>query len=132
MKQFFSRSLNRVLILLVFLFAVSLVFGVGVGKSLSAGVIEAKGLDKAEPHVQAAMAVQNRHTPELMSIPEVVGTATGVSEAGMPAILVLTRKEIQTGVIPDRLEGVPVVVEMTGEFLAMKAPSSGQKRGRQH
>jgi hypothetical protein len=82
--------------------------------------------DKANPNIRAVIAVQNRHTPGLMGRPEVIGTATGLAEDGRPAILVLTKKVVEPGVIPESLEGVPVVVEVTGEIFSM-APQATVK-----
>jgi hypothetical protein len=65
------------------------------------------------------MAVQNRHTRDLLAIPEVVGTATGLSDTGNPAVLVFTRNEVAPGVVPASLEGVPTVVRVTGEITAL-------------
>src|SRR6266540_474005 len=77
-------------------------------------------LDRSNPHIQAAISVQERNNGRLRAIPEVVGTAVGLNDADQPVVLVLTRKEIGTGVIPERLEGVPVVVKVTGEIIAME------------
>lgn len=76
--------------------------------------------DRANPRIQNVMAVQDRHNRELMEIPDVVGTATGLNEEGEPAILVFTRKSPEPGRISERLEGVPVSVKVTGEILAMR------------
>ncbi|MGH8004570.1 MAG: hypothetical protein ACRECJ_07590, partial [Limisphaerales bacterium] len=68
--------------------------------------------------------VQEEHTPHLMSLPGVVGTAIGESQ-GKPCIKVyVTQKtaEIEKGV-PDSLEGYPVVIEVTGEFKALDEDS---------
>jgi len=83
-------------------------------------------LSKSNPVIQAVMAVQDRHTAELMNNPEVVGTATGLTEDGRPAIMVYTKSEAGTAalkkgmVIPESIEGIPVVVEVTGVIRAMK------------
>jgi len=63
-------------------------------------------------------AVQNRYTPDLMKIDGVVGTGTSVDANGNPVIKVLTKKGGAAN-IPATLEGIPVVVEETGEFFAM-------------
>ena len=78
--------------------------------------------DRANPHIQNAMAVQDRHTAYLMAISEVVGTATGLTDDGNPAIMVLVKNGVNAGAIPLNLEGVPVVVKVTGEILAMPKP----------
>lgn len=82
-------------------------------------------LDRAHPQIQAAMALQERHTPWLMAMPEVVGTATGLTGAGQPAILVFARRPMVPGTIPSDLDGLPVVAQVTGEFVFM-APPPGQ------
>jgi hypothetical protein len=68
--------------------------------------------------------VLKAHTPELMALPGVVGTAQGLCE-GRPCILVfVSRKtpELQKQ-IPKSLEGYPVILEETGEIRALpKAP----------
>ena len=69
------------------------------------------------PAVQAAMQVQNRHTDRLMAIPGVVGTATGLGPNG-PAVIVLTEAPGIAG-IPPNLDGVPVIMKVTGEIRAL-------------
>ena len=68
-----------------------------------------------------AMEVQDRHTPRLLAMPDVVGTATGLGPAGAPVILVLTKVRGVAG-IPRSLDGVPVVVKVTGEIVALVKP----------
>lgn len=60
------------------------------------------------------------HTPELMAIPGVVGTAESVTKDGRPCILVLLAKSTPElrAKLPRRLEGWPVRVEVTGELHA--------------
>jgi len=124
--------------LFVLLFALFFIYPVEDGEYLEPKVAEAKitadtilsnheetVLDKSNPQIQAVMAVQNRHTQNLMAIPEVIGTATGITDDGRPAILIFTRGIVAAGVIPESLEGVPVVVKVTGEFSAMPGQSAG-------
>ncbi|MFZ3137059.1 MAG: hypothetical protein WA126_06685 [Thermodesulfovibrionales bacterium] len=84
---------------------------------------ENAGLDKSDPHIKKVMDIQNRHTSRLLHKPEVVGTATGLTEDNKPAILVFTKKAVEAGVIPKNLEGIPVVVKVTGEIFSLKQPS---------
>jgi hypothetical protein len=86
-------------------------------------------LDAANPRVQAVMAVQDRHTLELMSDENVVGTATGLARDGRLAILVYTAEPTENSAIPAEIEGVPVVTEVTGVFKAMD--SGAQHRVKQ-
>lgn len=67
--------------------------------------------------ILATTAVQNRHTDRLLELEGVVGTATGLTPDGRPAIKILTARPEVAG-IPRDLEGVPVIVEVTGEIIA--------------
>ena len=80
-------------------------------------------LNKANPMVQTVMAIQNNHTPRLMDIPGVVGTGTGLTDDGQLAIKVFTVKPGVEG-IPKHLDGVPVVVKVTGMFVAYSDPTA--------
>lgn len=71
----------------------------------------------------AAIAVQERHTDRLLAIPDVVGTAVGLTADGRPAVKVYTKAAGIAG-IPHNLEGILVEVEVTGELVAL--PGSGQ------
>jgi hypothetical protein len=79
-------------------------------------------IDENHPGIQAAIAVQDRHTRRLLAIPEVVGTAVGLTESGQPAVLVFLKGAPPPGLLPENLEGVPVVAKLTGAFVAMKPP----------
>lgn len=72
------------------------------------------------------MDVQERHTPQLMRVPNVVGTAVSLGADGQPVVTVLARSTSRTDV-PKQLEGVPVEVMVTGEFHALP-PIGAQKK----
>lgn len=74
-------------------------------------------LDMASPRVQEIAAIQDRHTPELMAMQRVIGTATGLDAKGQLAIMVYT--EEPSDELPTSIEGVPVVQEVTGKIVAM-------------
>jgi len=76
-------------------------------------------LTLASPIVRAVAAVQDRHTTDLMAIPGVVGTATGLDANGDVAIMVMTEHPIGVGRLPATLDGVPVFEEVTGRIKAM-------------
>ncbi len=64
--------------------------------------------------------VQNSHTPDLMSIPGVVGTAIGERDGKLCIIVMVARKTKEiVKKIPKTLEGYPVIVQETGEFRAL-------------
>ncbi|MBN1348378.1 hypothetical protein JXJ21_03150 [candidate division KSB1 bacterium] len=86
---------------------------------------QAPVLSKSNPRIQEVMAVQDWHTPELMADPNVVGTATGLTSDGQPAILIFTKTDVSAALkkskpIPTEIEGIPVVVEVTGEIRPLK------------
>ncbi|MHC4398638.1 MAG: Ig-like domain-containing protein [Planctomycetota bacterium] len=66
-----------------------------------------------------AIQMQRRNTDRLLSIQDVVGTATGVAPDGRFVVKVYARRA-GVGGIPKSLDGVPVVVEATGEFFALQ------------
>ena len=78
------------------------------------------------PQVLATMKVQNAHTPKLMAMPGVVGTATGIDLNGRRIVVkVYTETELAPGLLPSLLDGVPVVQEVTGKIVAYKGGGGG-------
>ncbi len=69
------------------------------------------------PNFDSALAVHRRHTMRLIALPGVVATAVGATADGRPAIKVFVKKSGASG-LPRSLEGLPVEVEATGEFVA--------------
>lgn len=82
-------------------------------------------LSLASPRVQALISVQERHTPELMRDPDIVGTAVGLTADGRPAILVFAANEQAVAGVPQTIESVPVVVQVTGPLKAFKSGGGG-------
>jgi hypothetical protein len=83
-------------------------------------------LNKSNPEVQRVMGIQDRSTEMIMKNPDVVGTATGLTENGKLAILVLTKKELtfknlskSANPVPERIDNVPVRLYYSGEIKAM-------------
>ena len=133
MKNSFRRNFRFGLGLLALIVGISLICTVGNNGFFRLGITEAKmatepivpeqgtvALDKDHPLIRSAIAVQYRHTPRLLAIPHVVGTAVGLNENGSPAILVLAKDIVGRGVIPEDIEGMPVQVKLTGEILALQ------------
>ncbi len=89
-------------------------------------------LTAANPAIQAVMRVQDRHTPDLMSIPGVIGTGTGLSAQGTPVVKVYTKERLPENAIPLELDGVAVETEVTGVIHAMKGPPGGGGGGGGH
>jgi hypothetical protein len=76
------------------------------------------------PTLGNVMAIQNRHTTDLMSIDGVEGTGTGLNQDGAPAIYVFTTRDNVAG-IPSSIEGVRTHIENIGTVVAFGKPSSG-------
>ena len=88
------------------------------GPGLDAAVT---GLDRAllAQELGPAIRAQERHTDELLDLAGVVGTAVGLNAGGRPAVKVYTTREGVRG-IPRNLDGIPVVVEVTGPIVALQ------------
>ena len=87
-------------------------------------------LGKTSSRVMQVMAVQERHGRDLMRMPDVVATATGVDVDGEVVIHVYTAKEVPASRFPAQLEGVRVVQEVSGPIRALgggKTPAVSHK-----
>lgn len=125
-----NRSSKLVLSLFLVLTLASLTIWMSCEKSVKSPVEptaqEPIQLSKSHPQIQATMVIQENHTPDLMKNPEVVGTAVTVTGDGKPAIMVMTKTDkLKIGKdIPAMIDGVPVVIEVTGVIRPMK-PGGG-------
>jgi hypothetical protein len=84
---------------------------------------EPGGQSVAQQAIAPAIAVQARNVDRIMGIDGVVGTGVALDADGRPVIKIFTQVPGVTG-IPERLEGVPVNVEVTGMFVARQDPST--------
>ncbi|MGH7452395.1 MAG: hypothetical protein ACRENG_13700 [bacterium] len=115
--------------------ALSITYWAGCSKTPNEPTAQETILSPTSSQALAVMAVQDRYTDNMMAHPEVVGTATGLTEDGKPAIVILTKSEMTTktdvkieslkkGVapmgIPAAIEDLPVVVMVTGEIKALQ------------
>jgi hypothetical protein len=96
------------------------------GPGLDAAVT---GLDRAilAQELGPAIRAQERHTDELLGLAGVVGTAVGLNGGGRPAVKVYTTREGVRG-IPRNLDGIPVVVEVTGPIVALQQQEQPRKK----
>ena len=75
--------------------------------------------EKAMPP-RTIQEVLKTHTPELMSISGVVGTALGEQKGELCIkVLVVQKTSELSQKIPSTLEGFPVVIQQTGEIRAL-------------
>jgi hypothetical protein len=112
-------------LLIVLLVAMALVAFVGCSKKEETPASPQSGMQElilsaVHPEFQRVAAIQDKHTPELMADPEVVGTATSLTADGKPAILILLKSELKKASMPASIEGVPTIVEVSGPIKAMK------------
>ncbi len=87
-------------------------------------------LNKAHPAVVEVMKTQLKHTPEMMAMEGVIGTATGVTESGELAMIVYLNTEshalAKTSMrLPQEVEEIPVIIEYTEPFRAMRGGGGG-------
>jgi hypothetical protein len=78
------------------------------------------------PGLERAIAAQEAHNPHILTIPGVVGTAVGLTADGKPAVKIFTETARVRG-LPASLDGIPVVVQVTGKLIAMKPPTKPPK-----
>ena len=84
---------------------------------LVAVLAAAGGPPSPPPGLAHAIAAQEKHTDRLLATSGVVGTAVGLGADGRPAVKIFTAVAGVRG-LPHQLEGIPVEVEVTGEFVA--------------
>lgn len=94
---------------------------------VNAAELPEQALSHANPRVQEVMAAQERETPYLMSLPDVLGTAVGLDENGDLAVQVFVNLEGKNPAasargIPRYLRGEKVTVIMTDPFRALVKP----------
>ena len=101
-----------------------LLISVGLLTALAAGPVFGGGGGNGQKGLERAIAVQEKHTDDLMSREGVVGTAVGLNPAGNIAVLIYTEREGITGLPSelDGVDGVPAAVRVTGEFTALGKP----------
>jgi hypothetical protein len=136
-KNFYRSYPKKLSSLFTFIFVICLIHSIGSGGVLkpdvseAGGIPEAVALDKSNPGIQTAIAAQGRHTDILLGEPGIVGTAVGLTEHGKPAILVLATSfnEAKAANIPSNIEGIPVIVKITGKIVAFPKPDSNPGRG---
>lgn len=73
--------------------------------------------------IAAAIAAQERYTQGLMRNPSIVGTAVGLSPGGRAVVRIYLSTPGVRG-IPASLDGIPVVTEVSGQFVALSDPTS--------
>jgi hypothetical protein len=79
------------------------------------------------PHgFEHAIAVQEAHNPQLLSIPGVVGTAVGLTNDGEPAVKIFSETS-EVSRLPAFLDGIQVVTQVTGKLSATKPPTKPSK-----
>lgn len=82
-----------------------------------------RGIDAAA--LRSTIAVQDRHTRDLISVQGVVAVGTGLDDRGKPAIHVYTESKMAPGKLPEMIEGVRVIEKVNGKIYAMKGHGGG-------
>jgi hypothetical protein len=97
--------------------------------TLSATAVYAAPPPGGPPGLEQAIAVKERHVDALLTIPGVTGAAVGLNPAGQPSVIIFTEKPGISG-LPAVLENVPVIVQVSGEFAALKRPPGKGGKGK--
>ena len=118
------------IVALVVALSLTLMLGCGEDYNTPSGpeeVQESLLLSPDNPQIRAVMAIQDRHTEEIMSKPGVVGIATGLNADGQPAIIIFMESQTlaKKAFLPDEFESVPVIVQVTGPIKALKGKPPG-------
>ena len=71
--------------------------------------------------LENAIAVKDRHADTLLATPGVAGVGVGLAENGKAAIVIFTEKLGVRG-LPASIEGIPALVQKSGEFVALARP----------
>jgi hypothetical protein len=77
------------------------------------------------PDFAAAIAVHNRHIPEILATPGVAGTAISADDHGKPVITIYTKEFLAPGKLKDEYEGLRVVQQVSGPIRPFKGPPGG-------
>ena len=89
-------------------------------------------ITKDHPRVKEVIAVQDEHTPGLMSMPEILGTAVGQDDDGEITLVVFVNAEASNHgevmrALPRGIKGVRVSAQLTDRFRALGKPDGGGK-----
>jgi hypothetical protein len=103
-------------------FSAAVAFACFASSSLAGS--ETDVLDETRPSIRTVMTVQEEVTPTLMEQPEILGTATGLDEAGNPALKVFVNLNAPAAAeaihnLPQEIRGAPVQIELMDEIRAM-------------
>jgi len=94
-------------------------------------------LEQTHARVKAVVVVQAAVTPELMKLPDVLGTAVGLSEAGQPVLVVFVDRDGASPAdvvraLPPTLRGIAVRAELSDTFRAFAGKPGGGTGGVSH
>jgi hypothetical protein len=77
-----------------------------------------------------ALAAQAKHTNRLLSDRDVLGTGVGRLTDGRPEVTVFARNASAAAKVPRDLDGIPVVVEVTGDITILPQKADASPRAR--
>ncbi len=93
---------------------------------LSFGSVVAAPPPDGPPGLERAIEVKERHAEALLGVPGIVGVGVGYNGDSSPAVIIFTETPGVRG-MPALLEGVPVVVRVSGKFFAQPKPDQPGK-----
>lgn len=78
------------------------------------------------PGLEHAIAVKERHEKALLGVPGVAGAAVGLNGVSRPTVVIFTETPGVRG-LPASLEDIPVIVQVSGKFVALPKPTKPGK-----
>ena len=102
---------------------------VGLLLALPVATVYAAPPPDGPPGLERAIEVKERHENALLGIPGVAGAAVGFGGDNRPSIIIFTETHGVSG-LPASLEGVPVVVRVSGKFVALVRPEGKGPKNR--
>lgn len=91
---------------------------------LPVSMVSAAPPEDGPPGLERAKEVKDRHAARLLEVTGVVAVGVGPDVVSQPAVVIFTKKSGVHG-LPASLEGIPVVVRVSGQFFAL--PRGGNK-----
>ena len=107
------RDYSKLLILLIYFFS--------IGKSINCKETRDDKDEKSIDMKDDINFVKDKYVDHLMKIPGVVGVYVGENDQKQPCITVMIKEQTEaiTKEIPAKLDGYPVIIEVTGEIKPM-------------
>jgi hypothetical protein len=121
------KSLSKVLLALLIIAVASMGCSKKETPTAPQGSEQELMMSASHPLMQAAIAVQDKNTPKLMTDRNVIGTAATLGDDGKPAIMILVLDEATKAAMPATIDGINTKVIVTDRIVAMNTEAVNHK-----